>query len=209
MMAFRIIAFGCLLTGTSIAQRGGMGGVFRGGGMAGFRGGFGGMAQGRVFGGGGFRGGFPGRFGSFRVGVRPVLGGRGNQSFIGNGFYGGGYGGFLDSGYPTDFGMPAPDQRQLGPSVIVVPPPMPPEPPTNPVIREYQWPNSDQGASTAYFSIVTNDRATHSATMVWSEGNLLRFTTPEGTTNQIVRSAISRDLTYQANPGKNIKAWLP
>jgi hypothetical protein len=207
MRAFRIIALCCLLTGMSIAQRGGMGGGFRGGGMGGFRGGSGGMAPGRVFGGGGFRGGFRGRFGGFRVGFGRF--GRGNQSFIGNGFYGGGYGGFVDSGYPTDFGMPAPDQRQLVPSVTVVPQPMPPEPPANPVIREYQWPNSDQDASTTYFSIVTNDRATHSATMVWSEGNLLRFTTPEGTTSQIVRSSISRDLTYQANAGKNIKAWLP
>jgi hypothetical protein len=176
-----------------------MGGGFRGG-FGGFRGGF----PSRF---GGFRGGFLGRFGGFRSGFGRF--GRGNQSFIGNGFYGGGYGGFSDSGYPGDFGMPAPDQTQLDPIVIVVQPPMPPEPPANPVIREYHWPNSDQDATTPYFSIVTNDRATHYATTVWSEGNLLRFTTPDGTSSQIVRSSISRDLTYQANAGKNIKAWLP
>ncbi len=187
----------CFLVAGSAEARGGRGGF---GGMAGgFRGGF----PGRF---GGFRGGFPHRFGGFRGGFGRF--GRGNQSFIGNGFFGGGDwgGGFADPGpgYPADFGIPAP-----GPSVIVVPPPMPLEPPANPVIREYHWPNSDQDASTPYFSIVTNDRTTHYATMVWREGNLLRFTTPGGTTSQIVRSSISRDLTYQANPGKNVKAWLP
>ena len=190
----------CFLLAGSAEARGG-GGGFRGGGMGGgFRGGF---------------GGFPGRFGSFRGGFGRF--GRGfNQSFIGNGFYGGGYwgGGFFDSGwgYPGDYGPPAPDQMQSGPRVIVVPPPAPPpppEPPANPVIREYHWPNSDQDPSTPYFSIVTNDRATHYATMVWSDGDLLRFTTPNGTTSQVSRSSISRDLTYQANPRKNLKAWLP
>jgi hypothetical protein len=150
---------------------------------------------------GGFRNGF-GRFGR-----------GGNRQFFGNGFYGG-LGGFYDSGwaYPEDFGpmSPYPDQPRTG--VIIVPslsPPEPPAPPANPVIREYHWPTSAQDAATPFFSIVTADRKVHYATMVWVDGNLLRFTTREGAAGQVPRSSVSRELTYQANANKNVKAWLP
>jgi hypothetical protein len=172
-------------------------------------------------GGGGFRGGFRGGFGRFgrvfpsQVGRFPrntFRFGRFNQ--FGNGNMGGGFfgGGFGDSGfgYPVDFGALPYDQSQAGPSVVVMPPPPPPEPPpppANPVIREYNWPNTDTGSPV--FLIVTNDRTVHEATMVWSDGGSLLFTTPAGTTGRVPRSSISRELTRQANPGKNLIAWLP
>lgn len=181
----------CLLAGNAAARGGGGGGRgMGGGGRGGFRRGFRGSFRRSVF-----------RFGRFNQG-------------LGNGAFSGGFsgGGFFDSdgGYPVDFGVPTSDQTQPGPRVVVVPPPAPPAappPPANPVIREYNWPNSDTGS--AVFSIVTNDRATHDATSVWIDGSSLRFTTPTGTTGQVERSSVSRDLTLQANPGKNLIAWLP
>jgi hypothetical protein len=143
--------------------------------------------------------------------------GRGlNQPFgigyFGDGFldYGGGYGDY-GGGYGND-AFPAPGQIPSFPLVMVVPalnPPEPPPPPARPVILEYHWPASNQDASAPLFSIVTSDRAVHYATMVWIDGNLLRFTTRNGTMEQVLRSSISRDLTYQANTGKNLKPWLP
>jgi hypothetical protein len=182
MRLFVGIALCCLLAGSATAMGGGFHGGFRGGSGGGFR-----------------RGsrGFRGRFNRF---------GRFNQRF-GNGYVGGGY---LDSGWGS--GASAADQAQAEPGVIVVAPPMPLEPPPPPVsavVREYHWPNSDQVATSPVFSIVTNDRAIHYARMVWINGNLLRFTTRSGSTDQVLRSSISRELTYQANAGKNLTAWLP
>jgi len=202
----------CLLTGSAGAQRGGAGGGFHGG--AGFRGGFGPGRGGFGPSRGGFgpgRGGFgPGRggLGGFRHGF-----GRGvNQPFFGSGLYGGLDGSYdFGWGYPVDFGpVSPPDEPRTG--VIIVPalsPPEPPAPPANAVIREYHWPNSPQDVATPFFSIVTTDRAVHYATMVWADGNMLRFTTREGSSGQVPRSSISRDLTYQANTNKNLRAWLP
>ena len=178
-----------LLTGDASAQRGGMGGGFRGG-----LGGFHGAA---------------GRFGS-RAAVRFI----GNRSFRGDGFlsYGLGY-----PAYYGDYGLPSGDFSQSAPSnIVLVPvlppapePPPPPPPPARPVMHEYQWPNTNQTDTAAAFSIVTNDKMTHYATMVWVDGDQVRFITPRGDSSQLSRASISHDLTYQANPGKNLKAWLP
>ena len=185
------MALCCLFASPAVSQRGG--GGFRGGFVPGGRGG---SVRGGV---GGLRRGHFGRFGRSW-----------NQPF-GIGYFSDG---FLDYGgdYGNDLAIPVPDQASPFPSVIVVPalnPPEPPPPPAHPVIQEYHWPASNQDSSTPFFSIVTNDRATHYATMVWIDGGLLRFTTRNGTVDQVPRSAISRDSTYQANAGKNLKPWLP
>ena len=202
----QLLLVNCLIAWTAVAQHGGGG---RGGG--GFHGGMGGRFRGGL---GGFRGGIGGGihrgFGRF---------GRINQHFIDNRFFLGGGLAYYGWGFPAyyaDYGTPYADVSQSEPSVIMLPvlppapePPPPPPPPVTPVMHEYQWPDANQDDTATVFSIVTNDHKVHYATMVWSDGNLLRFTTRDGTTDQVLRSSISRDLTYQANAGKNLRAWLP
>jgi hypothetical protein len=177
----------CLLAGSATAQRGGMGGGFRGG-----SGGFSGVA-----------GRFGGRAGRFI----------GNRSYFGGGLlnYGSGYPAY----YGGDYWTPISDASESAPgNVIIVPvlppePPPPPPPPARPVIHEYHWPTVNSNDTATVFSIVLNDKTVHYATMVWIDGEQLRFINSRGGSGQISRASISRDLTYQANPGKNLKAWLP
>ena len=150
--------------------------------------------------GGGFRGsgGFRGGAGRYngRAGVRFIR----NRSFFGEGLsnYGWGYPGY----YAGDYGTPIGDASESAPSnVIVVPmlppePPPPPPPPARPVMHEYHWPavNSDDKAAT--FSIVTNDKTVHYATMVWVDGDHLYFINQRAGSSHISRVSISRDLTY-------------
>ena len=189
-----VITLCWLFAGDVMAQRGGRGGGFRGG-FGGFHGGF-----------GSFRG-HAGRFGR-GAGERFL----GNGSLFGNGLsdYG--------LGYPTyygDYGAPMGDVNQSAPgNVIVVPvlppePPPPPPPPARPVIHEYQWPNTSSEDTATTFAIVTKDNVTHYATMVWIDGDQLRFIDSHGGSGRLSRASISHDLTYQANSGKNLKAWLP
>jgi hypothetical protein len=202
MRLFLGVTLFCLLAGNAMTQRGGGGGGFRGGVGGGF--------------GGGVDGGFRSRLSGLRGRPESFRGGSGRFDRGINQTFGIGYdvGGFSDYGwgYSVDFGTPAADQTPARPSVIVIPPlnpPAPPPPPAHAVISEYHWPTLDEDASAAVFSIVTSDGAIHCATMVWMDGNLLRFTTCNGTMDQVLQSSISRDRTHQANVGKNLKVWLP
>jgi len=179
-----------LLVGNALAQRGRMGGGFRGG------------------------------FGGFRIGTR-TFSGRAGVRFIGNRFSSGA--GFSNSGwgypayYGDDHGTPIGDAGQSAPGTIVLvpvsppapePPPPPPQP-ARPVIHEYSWPNVNPNDTAAVFSIVTNDKTVHHATMVWIDRDQLHFVNPNGSSGQLSRASISTDLTYQANPDKNLRSWLP
>ena len=178
----------CLLTGNAAGQRGGIGGGMRGG-IGGFRG----TAD---------------RFGG-RAGSRFI----GNRSFFERGLSN--YGWPYPAYYGGDSAMPVGDASEsVQGTVILVPllppePPEPPPPPARPVMHEYHWPASNSDDAVAVFSIVTNDKRIHYATMVWIDGDELSFVDSHGGTGRIPRSSISRDLTYKANPGKNLKPWLP
>ena len=79
--------------------------------------------------------------------------------------------------------------------------------PAAPVVREYYWP--DQADSSATFSIVTNSGAEYFATMVWVEGDNLRFNSVDGGIRQIPLPSVSRPLTQVANARKQLKLTLP
>jgi hypothetical protein len=86
-------------------------------------------------------------------------------------------------------------------------PPAPTAPPPTPVVHEYHWP--DQGNTSATFSIVTDSGAEYLATMVWVDGETLRFHSADGGTRQLPLTSVSRHLTQIANARKDLKLPLP
>jgi hypothetical protein len=146
----------------------------------------------------------------------------GDASFIGNGRFFGNFGSLFPWTYPAfywdEYG---PDglwartvdqyfaQRSLPPEPSQEPPslPPPPTPPPTPLIREYHWP--DETRPPAAFSIVTTAGAEYLATMVWVEGDTIRFNSVDGGVRQIPRSQVSRSLTRAANAQKHLNLPLP
>jgi len=85
--------------------------------------------------------------------------------------------------------------------------PTPAPAPATPVVHEYHWP--DQGYSSAAFSIVTTNGTEYLATMVWVEGQNVRFNSVDGGTRQVPLISVSRSLTQIANAHKNLYLPLP
>ena len=85
--------------------------------------------------------------------------------------------------------------------------PAPPPPPPTPVVREYHWP--EETRPPAAFSIVTSAGTEYLATMVWVEGDTIRFNSVDGGVRQIPRSSVSRSLTRAANAQKHLNLPLP
>ena len=83
----------------------------------------------------------------------------------------------------------------------------PAPPPAAPAVRDYHWPEQEDTSAT--FSIVTNSGAEYLATMVWVEGDNLRFNSVDGGTRQIPLTSVSRPLTQVANARKDLKLPLP
>lgn len=99
------------------------------------------------------------------------------------------------------------ERPQPGYTIRLSEPPAPTAPPPTPVVHEYHWP--EQGNNSATFSIVTNSGAEYQATMVWVEGDNLRFNSVDGGTRQIPLTSVSRPLTQVANARKELKLPLP
>ena len=99
------------------------------------------------------------------------------------------------------------DRPQPSYTIRLSEPPAPTPPPPTPVVHEYHWP--EQENTSAKFSIVTNSGAEYLATMVWVEGDNLRFNSVDGGTRQILLTSVSRPLTQIANARKDLKLPLP
>ena len=221
MRALRIISLCCLLIGPSIAQRGGMGG--------GFRGGFGGMAQGRVLGGGGFRGGF-GRFPGFRPGFA------GNRFFFGNRFFGnrfffrdrfffnrpffgfGGAFGFpafgLGYGYaPGFYDYPgyyynAGASYAPAPATTVVYPPQIQATPATPNAGSQSGESASAGGSPIYL-IAFSDHVIRAAAAYWVDGRTLHYVTLQREEKEASLDTIDRQFTLQLNRERRVPFQLP
>jgi hypothetical protein len=85
--------------------------------------------------------------------------------------------------------------------------PQAPPPPVTPALHEYNWPA--QGDTSATFSIVTTSGAVYLATMAWTEGENLHFTSVEGGARQIPLATVSRPLTQAANARKSLTLPQP
>jgi hypothetical protein len=232
MRVLRMIALCCLLTQISIAQRGGMGGGFRGGGMGGgFRGGFaGGTAQGRFFGGGGFRGGVGG-FSGFRsgfIGNRFFSGNRfffpnrfffGNRFFFNRPFFGFrsvfgfpafGFGlsyapGFYD--YP-DYSYAAGASYPPAPTTTVVYPPQIQATPATPNVNR-QPDESTSIASSPIYLIAFNDHVIRPAAAYWVDGGMLHYITLQREEKEAPLDTVDRGLTLQLNRERRVPFRLP
>jgi hypothetical protein len=102
------------------------------------------------------------------------------------------------------------DQYFAQPQVREAPPlepSLPPPPPPAPVVREYHW--AEQAGPPEAFSIVTSAGTEYLATMVWIEGDTIRFNSVDGGVRQIPRSSVSRSLTRDANARKHLNLPLP
>jgi hypothetical protein len=86
-------------------------------------------------------------------------------------------------------------------------PPPPATPPPTAVVHEYHWPEPVN--IPAAFSIVTHGGIEYLATMVWVEGDNLRFNSVDGGTKQVPLTSVSRPLTQIANARKDLKLPLP
>jgi hypothetical protein len=223
------IALCLLLAGSAMAQRGGMGG--------GFRGGMGGFGQARGFNGGGFRGGFRG-FGGFRPGFnqrffgnRFFLGNRfGNRFFFDRRFFGFGRGfgfpafgfgfsyapGFYDYPYyPADYSAgpayaPAPNvtvvypaQAQTGPATAYVERP-------EPAAREYdQSGNGSSAGGSPIYLVAFKDRVIRAAVAYWLDGRTLHYVTLQREEKEAPLDTVDREFTLQLNRERHVPFQLP
>lgn len=222
------IALCGLLVGSATAQRGGMGG--------GFRGGFGGMGQARAFVGGSFRGGFGG-FAGFRPGFNRGFVGNpffpGNRFFFGNRFRFGnrfffgspffapdfafglsyapsfyGYGpGFSDyAGYYP----PAPAYAQAPSTTIVYPAQTQAAPAavSAPPASDQPTNQSSAGGSPIYL-IAFKDHVIRAAAAYWLDGGTLHYVTLQREEKQAPLDTVDRGFTLQLNRERRVPFQLP
>ena len=142
---------------------------------------------------------------------------------------------YYDLGY--NWNLPADSEagyQQQQPNSIVV---MPIEgvqsadPPVQPEIHEYSWPNSgDLSVTTpnqevriavaplrpgsgadpsSLFSIVSKDGTVFRARALWVQDGIVHFTTVDGSVGQLPLDGVDRERTHQANAERNLKLPLP
>ncbi len=104
-------------------------------------------------------------------------------------------------------GMNESDLRQSGSATQTPDPPPPPTPTVTPVTHEYNWPA--EGNTPATFSIVTTSGTVYLATMVWVDGDNVRFNSVDGGVRELALASVSRSLTQTANAQKNLNLPLP
>ncbi|HLK65233.1 MAG TPA: hypothetical protein VKU19_17455 [Bryobacteraceae bacterium] len=98
------------------------------------------------------------------------------------------------------------DLRQSGSRTQSPYPPPPPTPPVTPVTHEYNW--LAEVNTSATFSIVTTSGTVYLATMVWVDGDNVRFNSVDGGVRELALASVSRSLTQTANAQKNLNLRL-
>lgn len=79
-----------------------------------------------------------------------------------------------------------------------------PEPPAQPVIHEYSWPDSGPAGASA-FAIVSKDGTVHRALAVWVQDNSLCFAAPNGGGRRLSLNDIDGPATTRMNAELKLK----